>query len=144
MSTAISAQNLLRDRGLRVTPQRQSVLNLFLTESGQHFSADQIRQRLLPQMPGLARGTTYKVLQEFVRAALCEELATPDGVSLYGLRLRPHHHFICDQCGRWFDVEVTGVDGLRPVALPPDSEVRDVAVFFHGVCSECRGASGSA
>jgi Fe2+ or Zn2+ uptake regulation protein len=144
MSNATTAEGLLRDRGLRVTPQRQSVLNLFLTETGQHFSAEQVRARLLPQMPGLARGTTYKVLEEFVRAHICEELASPDGVSLYGLRLHPHHHFICDQCGRWFDVDVAGLDGLAPVALLPDTEVHDVAVFFHGRCAECGGASRQA
>lgn len=138
MSPDISAEGLLRERGLRVTPQRQALLTLFLTHGGAHWSADQVRAQVLPGMPGLARGTTYKVLDELVRARILEELPDASGVSLYGLRLAPHHHFICAQCGRWYDIEVEGVGDLKLSGIPDDAVVHDIAVAFRGICHECQ------
>ena len=132
-----SAQELLRQQGLRVTPQRQGVLSLFLSEPGFHWSADQVRERLLPAMPGLARGTTYKVLNELVKVGLCEELATAEGTALYGIRLVPHHHFYCTQCRRWFDVDVAGISELKLMGSNPDASVHQVDVTFRGVCRAC-------
>lgn len=140
MTASITAESLLRGHGLRVTPQRQGVLQMFLNQPGFHWSADQIRERLLSSMPGLARGTTYKVLDELVKAAICEELATPDGVLLYGLRLTPHHHFYCTRCRRWFDVDVDGIGALTVVGDTPDAEVEQIDVTFRGVCRDCRAA----
>ncbi len=140
---SLSAEKLLREHGLRVTPQRLAVLELFLSESGIHRSADQIRNRLLPRIPGLARGTTYKVLQELVNAHICEELPTPEGLSLYGIRLEPHHHFVCQICHRWFDIDVKGVDDLHITSILPGSVISDATITFHGVCSYCRSANES-
>ncbi|MCY0880189.1 MAG: Fur family transcriptional regulator [Firmicutes bacterium] len=138
MANAVTAEQLLRQRGLRVTPQRQAILQLLLDEEGSHWSADQVRARLQPEMPGLARGTIYKVLEEFVKAGLCEELPTAENMAVYGLRLTPHHHFVCNQCGRWFDVEVQGIDALSVLAGPPDARVDEVAVVFRGLCRDCQ------
>ncbi|MCY0897966.1 MAG: Fur family transcriptional regulator [Firmicutes bacterium] len=140
MVHAVSAEGLLREHGLRVTPQRQAILQLLLDEEGHHWSAEQVRARLLPTMPGLARGTIYKVLEELVRAGLCEELPTPDNLALYGLRLTPHHHFVCTSCGRWFDVEAQGAETLTMVLGPADARVDDVAIVFRGRCHDCQAS----
>lgn len=137
MSHQASAENLLRERGLRVTPQRQAVLQWLLDHGGAHLSADQVRDQLLSKMPGLARGTTYKVLDELVRTGLCEELATADGMALYGLRLEPHHHFYCESCHRWYDVQVEGLSGLRIAGAEPGTWVGEVDVTFKGTCQRC-------
>ncbi len=144
MAEAWTAEALLRDRRLRVTPQRQGVLQLFLTEPGRHWTADQIRSQLLGGMPGLARGTTYKVLEELVRSRICEEIAAPGGISLYGLRLAPHQHFVCSRCRRWFDVEADGLEHVVLVAPPPGAHVVEAAVVFHGLCGPCREAMNAA
>lgn len=134
-----SSAALLRERGLRVTPQRQAVLNLYLHEAGFHATADQVRARLLPSMPGLARGTTYKVLSELVHSGLCEEIPTAGGVSLYGLALTPHQHFLCEQCGRWFDVDLSAGGGpdLKPIGLTQGASVNSWSVLFRGLCADC-------
>lgn len=137
-----TAEGLLRQRGFRVTPQRQGVLAVFLEHPGWHWSADKLRGRLLSHMPGLARGTTYKVLDELVRTGICEELATTDGTVLYGLRLQPHHHFYCLRCHRWFDVDVTGTEGLALTGDTPSAEISEVAVTFRGVCRGCASDPG--
>lgn len=138
-----TAEALLKQHGMRVTPQRRQVLGFFLKTAGQHWSADQVRERLLPDMPELARGTTYKALNELVRVGVLEEVATADGMLLYGLRLVPHQHFFCERCRRWFDIQISGQDQLRIDGQAP-GQIRAISVTLRGLCHTCEGASPSA
>lgn len=139
MTSAPTAEELLRSRGMRVTAQRRLVLTWFLSHRGQHWTADQVRENLLAALPELARGTTYKVLNELVRVGILEEIASRDDSLLYGLKLDPHHHFFCQVCQQWFDIKPEGLEQLR---LPPDDEaaftVQEVNVTFRGICQTCR------
>ncbi len=133
----LTAEELIRSRRMRLTPQRRAVLALFLDQPGKHWSADHIRDQLLPSMPELARGTTYKTLNEFVRQGILEELATVDGSLLYGLRLEPHHHFFCESCRNWYDVTARGLEQLRLDGLT-NHLVESVDITFRGVCAHCQ------
>jgi Fe2+ or Zn2+ uptake regulation protein len=136
-----TAEALLRAHGMRLTPQRRQVLGFFLSTVGHHWSADQVRAQLLGSMPELARGTIYKTLNELVRQHVLEEIATPEGVVLYGLRLEPHQHFYCEQCHTWFDVRMAGVEALRVVAGMERPAIYDVEVTVRGICDACRQAN---
>jgi Fe2+ or Zn2+ uptake regulation protein len=135
-----NAEALIRSHHLRLTAQRRAVLDLILDHPGRHWSADQIREHLRPTMPELARGTTYKTLNELVKHEILEELATVDGSVLYGLRLEPHQHFVCELCRRWYDLPVAGIEHLQ-VSEPHSHQITSVAITFRGICSQCRAAS---
>ncbi len=124
---------------MRLTPQRRAVLTLILGHRGVHWTADQIRDRLRETMPELSRGTTYKTLNALVEHGILEELATVDGSVLYGLRLEPHHHFVCESCRRWYDVDADGVAGLRLLG-PSNHVAKTVDVTFRGICAHCQSA----
>ncbi|MDA8193635.1 MAG: Fur family transcriptional regulator [Thermaerobacter sp.] len=137
-----TAEQLLRSHHMRVTPQRRLVLSWFLAHPGEHWTAEQVRERLLTQLPELARGTTYKVLNEFVRLGMLEEIPSRDDSLRYGLRLDPHHHFFCETCQRWYDIKP---QGLAQLQLNGDDRdrfcVTDVLVTFRGVCQHCQDPS---
>jgi Fe2+ or Zn2+ uptake regulation protein len=133
-----SAEELLRRRGLRVTAQRRHLLQLLIREEGRHWTADELLMALRTDLPEMARGTAYHVLEELVAAGVAEELATEQGARLYGLRLTEHHHFVCDACHRWFDVAPSGVDRERlPDGALRGAAVRRVDVILRGTCPEC-------
>ena len=50
---------LLRARGLRVTPQRRAILGAFSSGAAEHLSADEIHARAAAVVPELRRGTVY-------------------------------------------------------------------------------------
>ena len=131
------AERLLREHALRVTVQRRLVLSLLIAHEGRHWTADEILAEVRSQAPEVARGTAYNVLEELVRVGVAEELHS-EGSQRYGLRLTQHHHFVCDRCRRWYDVDPTGVEGLGLRADTPGFDWDRVDVTFHGVCPACR------
>jgi Fe2+ or Zn2+ uptake regulation protein len=136
---------LLRGRGVRVTAQRRLTLQTLLAHAGRHWPADEIWAAVRRDLPEMARGTAYKVLDELVRVGLAEEMAGGEGMNLYGLRLEPHHHFVCDGCGRWFDIRPRGVEAVALDAGEANGyRVRRVEVTVRGLCPECAARTAAA
>ncbi len=133
----MTAESVLRERGLRVTPQRRAVLHYFLFNRGDHQTADGLWNHIQQAFPEIARGTVYKALHDLIDAQLLEHIPAESGGDLYGLRLSPHHHFICVKCGHLYDLP----ESFQPIVAQPDAEpiasIADVNLVFRGTCTAC-------
>ena len=97
------AGELLRARGLRVTPQRRAILGAFSHGAAEHLSADEIHARAAAVVPELGRGTVYAALAELTELGLLAARGSPEPVR-YETNTEPHQHFRCRLCLRLFDV----------------------------------------
>ncbi len=129
-----SIAQLLRDRELRVTPQRRAILQAFRGRRHEHLSADEVLSRASAVVPEIGRGTVYATLAELTELSLLASVGSPEPVR-YETNLSPHDHFHCRLCLRLFDVELGG-DELRQRSLP-GYKIQNLAVRADGVCREC-------
>ncbi len=136
-AVGMTAESVLRERGLRVTPQRRAVLEYFLQHPGQHQTADGLWSAIQETSPEIARGTVYKALHDLIKARVLEHLPTPTGGDLYGLRLNPHHHFVCLCCGGVDDLPETFQPQIEYPAIDSVTSIASVDVVFRGVCQRC-------
>jgi len=141
MSQHTSQQNraervaaVLRDHGLRVTPQRRAIWAVFCASHGAHLSADEAFQRARAELPELSRATVYNALGELVVAGLLGLVEGP-GPQLYDANLQPHHHFRCRRCRRLYDVEPSGVESVR--LAKQGFTVERTQVLLEGLCPSC-------
>lgn len=126
---------LLREHGLRVTPQRRAIWAAFENGAAGHLSADAILRRARHELPELSRATVYNALNEFVATGLLR-IVEHQGVQLYDPNTDSHHHFRCRACHHLFDVHPTGLERLR---LHGEAfEVEETQVLFTGLCDNCR------
>ena len=96
-------QNSLRERGVRLTRQRQILLDL-IDKSGQHLDAEQLYQLAREQDPKLNRVTVYRTLKLLKAGGLVDELDLmhhSGDQHYYETRLKQEHaHVICLRCGK--------------------------------------------
>ncbi|MEB3316559.1 MAG: Fur family transcriptional regulator [Cyanobacteriota bacterium] len=94
----------LHDRGQRLTPQRERMLELFeRLGEGRHLSAEQAHQRLRIQGEQVSLATVYRTLRLLSGMGLLKELELAEGgrrFELAGQDHRHHHHLVCVRCGR--------------------------------------------
>ena len=122
---------LLRARGLRVTPQRRAILGAFSHGADEHLSADEIHARAAAVVPELGRGTVYAALAELTELGLLAARGSPEPVR-YETNTAPHQHFRCRLCLRLFDV------ALADPALAADGFIVErFTITAEGVCAEC-------
>src|SRR6266403_4832280 len=98
-----SIRGSLKDKGVRLTRQRQILLEL-IDKSGQHLDAENLFQMAKEKDPKLNRVTVYRTLKLLKEGGLVDELdlAHFEGEKhYYETRLKQEHaHIICLRCGR--------------------------------------------
>jgi Fe2+ or Zn2+ uptake regulation protein len=142
MKTADDLTRAFRDRGLRVTPQRQAIFRL-LHGDDSHPTVESLHEAARRTMPTISLKTVYQTVHDLEEMG---EVAVLD-VGTGSVRVDPnvehaHHHMICTSCGKVRDVLVD-VGALRVPARERDGFTLDeVEVHFRGTCAECTpGAS---
>lgn len=93
----------MRDRGLRLTPQRR-VLAELLEVATEHLDAEAVYEEARRRDPRIHRATVYRTLNTLKKLGLIDEL---DLMHVNGERhyyeIRPrqfHIHLICMRCGK--------------------------------------------
>ncbi len=108
-----SLRTTLNDRGQRLTPQRQRVLDLFeRIGEGSHLSAEEVHLRLVRSQERVSLATVYRTLRLLSSMGLLQELELPEGgrrFELAGDAHRDHHHLLCVRCGRTEEFESSSV-----------------------------------
>ena len=128
---------LFRERGLRVTPQRQAIFRL-LERNDAHPTVESLYDRARVEMPTISLKTVYQTVHDLEALHEVQVLDLGTGT----LRVDPnveddHHHLVCTSCGQVRDVPVE-FEGLRiPGRLRRGFTVDDVQVIFRGRCETC-------
>ena len=130
--------SLLRERGLRVTPQRIAIHRL-LREQDQHLTADQVRKAVDDRLPGTTAPTVYATLDLLAELGLVRRIDAGTGAALYDSRAEAHHHTVCRSCGRVEDLEARAADaaGVMRAAARHGFDPHQVEVVVSGLCSSC-------
>jgi len=100
---ASDTSNSLRARGVRLTRQRQLLLEL-IDESGQHLDAEGLYRMAHARDPKLNRVTVYRTLKMLKEGGLVDELDLMHyggDQHYYETRLKQEHaHVVCLRCGK--------------------------------------------
>ena len=136
---------MLRERGLRLTPQRQLILEA-VHELG-HATPEQVHNHVRERVAGVNITTVYRTLDALVSAGIARRTDLGTGRLHFEVaRTHRHHHAVCQRCGavaHFHDASLRPLaEALRAetgFALPPD---REIAV--PGLCPACQGAPSGA
>lgn len=104
-------ENIIRESGLRVTPQRVEVLRAVHEIKG-HPTSEEISRYVKELHPSVALGTVYHILDSFVDRGILSRVKTEKGAMLYDETLVKHHHLYCNESERIEDYYDEELDDL--------------------------------
>ena len=137
MKTSDQLTDLFRERGLRVTPQRQVIFRLLHGDDA-HPTVESLYERAQAEMPTMSLKTVYQTVHDLEALGEVDVLDLGTG----SVRVDPnvehdHHHLVCT-CVR------PGPRPPRRVRRPAgarryrrDFTVDAVQVIFRGRCDDC-------
>ena len=126
----------LRDKGLRVTPQRFAVYSNLLGRAD-HPTAEQILGDLNQDAPTSSQATVYSSLQALRDVGLVREVLLEEGICRYDANVSPHHHFRCQSCGAIEDIAWEQFADISLNRIRPGIKVQDYEVTVRGQCEDC-------
>ena len=129
----------LRERGLRLTPQREAVLRVL--HSMEQATAEGLHARVVETDPDVDLSTVYRTLDLLQTLEFVACFDRGDGQRWYELLSvqRPHHHLLCRSCGTMTTIEVSELSPLlRAMESVHGFQARMEHSVIPGLCHECQ------
>ncbi|WP_054854315.1 Fur family transcriptional regulator [Vulcanisaeta distributa] len=132
MSSTDEVIKLLRNKGLKVTPQRVAILQLLM--GGGHFTMDKVLDELRKMEPNISISIVYNTLNTLVKLGILRSFEA-DGKTWYEIRKDPHINVICEDTGQIIDVNADTSMIEREVGKL-GIVVKDLNIIIRGNCQD--------
>lgn len=120
----------------RNTIQRRLILDA-VRELNIHATAEQVYDFVTEKHPTISKATVYRNLSQMATNGELLNIGIFNGSAHYDHNCYKHYHFICEKCGKVFDIDhlqpnlderVLGLEGFA---------VRSHSLTFSGLCPDC-------
>lgn len=123
---------------VRLSKQREAILRV-LKSTTSHPTTDWIYEQVRKELPRISLGTVYRNLKLLTQEGSILQLDFAGTPSRFEANTQPHSHFLCEQCGRIFDVaEPVHKEIDKRVAQETGLNVLNHRLEFSGVCKDCQ------
>jgi Fe2+ or Zn2+ uptake regulation protein len=127
---------LFRDRGLKVTPQRECVFGVLYGDTA-HPTAEAVFTEARKRMPTMSLKTVYQTLNDLADMGEISQLDLGTGSSRFDPNIDVHHHLVCTGCGQVRDLYADFTRVEVPVDERQGFAIGSAEVVFRGLCAEC-------
>jgi Fur family peroxide stress response transcriptional regulator len=136
LSVTPPIDEVLREQGLKVTPQRMAV-HRAVVESVGHPDAEEIWAAVRTELPNISLRTVYEVLHTLAALGEIREVDLATGSSRFDPTTSDHHHLVCTRCGAVADVFLDGPPVEVPAVQRQGYTVDTYEIAFRGLCQSC-------
>ena len=103
------------------------------------MTANELWDQLRTESSGIGLATVYRALKKGVDDGELVAVELQAGSIRYEMAdLDHHHHFLCSECDRAFDIE--GCVGQVDRLVPSGFRVETHEILLYGECADCRRA----
>jgi len=129
--------DVCRRHGVKATHQRMEIYRE-LARTQEHPDAEAIYTEVKKRIPAISLDTVYRTLRLLEEKEVISRVGAIRDRARFDANERPHHHFICTECGLVRDFYSDKLDAFPP---PKDVKafgaVKSVHVEMRGVCKAC-------
>ena len=134
-------EEILRDHGTKVTPQRVAILRA-VGSSRSHPDVDAVYRVVSKEYPNISRDTVYRTLAMMEEKKIIGSILFVGNAKRYDPKTARHHHLVCIRCRSIFDFEEKKFDHLAPPFSSVERfKVVRTTVHVEGICEACQDRS---
>ena len=129
--------DVLRQRGLRMTPQRRAIVAEIM-RTQRHISPTALARRVQGDMPGVNASTIYRTLALLEEVGVLAHAHLESGAEYHKAEEAGHVHLTCSNCGAEDDLSMKEAQALVRVIEQHHGFQPDLTHFaISGLCSDC-------
>jgi len=129
--------NQLREKGLKITPQRLAIIDAFIENSLKHPGATLIYRESRKKLKSISLSTVYATLKEFSENGLIKELEFDRMENRYDGDLSEHINLVCKKCGDISDYYLPSSIAPKDIQRKSGFVVTDARMEYYGYCHNC-------
>lgn len=136
-------EEVLREKGYKLTEQRRLIIEVFNEKPG-HYTAQEILGLVREKLEGINFSTIYRNLELLSTLEIINKMNIESGISHYELcGLSHHHHIICKECGDMKEIDICPYGSLGEEQLKSMGfRATDHKFEIYGYCSKCSRTKG--
>ncbi|MFH2137994.1 MAG: Fur family transcriptional regulator [Candidatus Omnitrophota bacterium] len=128
--------NILKEQGIRITPQRVRIFELLAAEK-RHLCVEELYEKIKESFPAVSLATVYSILELLKKKGIIREIRIKFDKSCYEARTDLHHHFSCRKCKKIFDIDLTPCPALQSKEINGHI-IEELQGYFYGICRDCK------
>ena len=133
-------KDILRKKGLKITPQRIAVLEEIMKDKG-HRESEDVYMAIKTRKTHVSRATVYRTLDILVQHGFARKLNLGDGRARYERKIdSPHHdHMICNHCGKIIEFVNHEIEKIQEeITKQHQFKLQQHIHQLFGICKECQ------
>ena len=127
----------LKERGLRITPQRLAIIDVLVEKGHLHPGAYYIHREARKKGNGLSLSTAYATIKEFSRYGIIKTLQFEGVENRCECNLDEHINLICERCGKIIDYKAPLSVDQNDVANKAGFTITNSRLEYYGYCRDC-------
>ncbi len=129
----------LRDRGYRMTPQRQIIMDAICEGRG-HTTLPEILNRVQKKSAAINQATVYRSLHFLLEAGLILKAEVASGETVYEIAGQsPHHHLLCRLCHHEIEIDAEPLIAMKEAIRERYNFAVDANhLVLTGLCAHCQ------
>jgi Fe2+ or Zn2+ uptake regulation protein len=127
----------MREKGLKITPQRLAILDSLIEKQTLHPSARTIFHEAKKRIKGVSLSTVYYTLNELSTHGIIKTLEFDKMENRYEGILTDHINLICKQCHAIIDHPFSIKIDTKDIARKKKFWVTETRVEYYGYCQTC-------
>lgn len=140
VASATGLRGTLHERGLRMTPQRQMVLDA--VRSLGHATPESVCAHVQLTAPAVNISTVYRTLDLLEDIGVVRHTHLGHGAPAYSADAHPHVHLACHRCGRVTEIDPALLAPLTSALQTEHGFRLDPAhLALSGLCAACAAAA---
>lgn len=138
----VDVMDLLRSRGLRMTPQRRAIVAEVMRTPG-HISPAAVSRKVQGEMPGVNASTVYRTLTLLEDVGVLQHSHVETGAEYHRSEEAEHVHLTCGHCGKDDPLSLQEARALQRLIKRHHGFVADLTHFaITGRCADCAALAG--
>ena len=133
----VDVMELLRSKGLRMTPQRRAIVTEVMRTKG-HISPTDIARTVQGEMPGVNASTVYRTLTLLEEVGVLSHSHLETGAEYHKADEAEHVHLTCARCGKDDSLSLREAKSLQDLIQRHHGFRADLTHFaITGLCERC-------
>jgi len=128
----------LKERKLKLTPQRLAVIDALMENTLLHPGASLIYREARKKAKSLSLSTVYATLDELSRHGIIKILEFDRMENRYEGNIAAHINLVCKGCQKIMDYKPPMAIDVKEVAQKAHFWISDTRLEYYGYCQECQ------
>jgi Fe2+ or Zn2+ uptake regulation protein len=127
----------LKEKGLKITPQRLAIIDALVENREAHPGATLIYEAARKKARRISLSTVYATMKEFSENGLIKQLEFDRMENRYDGNLSEHINLVCKKCGSISDFDLPSSIEPKDIMRKSGFVVTDTRMEYYGYCRDC-------